>query len=34
MFFPLVAYERAVNSSDAFADLRSNILAVLRKPVA
>jgi SAM-dependent methyltransferase len=34
LFFPLLAYERTVNASDAFAGLRSNILAVLRKPTA
>ena len=32
VFYPLLAYERCVNSSAAFAGLRSNILAVLRKP--
>jgi SAM-dependent methyltransferase len=31
-FYPLLAYERAVNSSEIFAGLRGNILAVLRKP--
>ena len=32
VFYPLLAYERLVNSSERFAGLRSNILAVLRKP--
>ena len=32
LFFPMLAYERAVNSSEAFAGLRSNIQAVLEKP--
>lgn len=34
LFYPLMAYERAVNSSEGFGGLRSNILAVLRKPGA
>lgn len=32
LFFPFMAYERIVNSSDIFSNLRANILGVLRKP--
>jgi SAM-dependent methyltransferase len=32
LFFPMLVYERAVNSSETFAGLRSNIQAVLEKP--
>lgn len=32
LFMSFMAYERVVNSSDAFAGFRSNILAVLKKP--
>jgi SAM-dependent methyltransferase len=32
LFYPLLAYERVVNSSERLAGLRANILAVLRKP--
>jgi hypothetical protein len=32
MFYPLLAYERLVNATEAFAGARANILAVLRKP--
>ena len=31
LFFPMFAYERLVNSSDLFADLRANIFGVLTK---
>lgn len=31
-FYPMMAYERFVNSTERLAGLRSNILAVLRKP--
>lgn len=31
LFFPFMAYERIVNSSDIFSNLRANILGVLRK---
>jgi SAM-dependent methyltransferase len=31
LFYPFMAYERLVNSSEALAGLRANILAVLRK---
>ena len=31
LFYPFLAYERVVNSSEVFAQLRVNILAVLRK---
>jgi SAM-dependent methyltransferase len=34
MFYPLLAYERVVNASEALAGLRANIFAVLRKPRA
>ena len=34
LFFPMMFYERVVNSSDLFEKFRSNILGVLRKPVA
>ena len=33
-FYPMMAYERVVNSTEALAGLRANILAVLRKPRA
>jgi SAM-dependent methyltransferase len=32
LFLAFMAYERVVNATDACADLRANILAVLRKP--
>jgi SAM-dependent methyltransferase len=32
LFFPFMAYERLVNSSEAFAPFRANLLGVLRKP--
>jgi SAM-dependent methyltransferase len=32
LFYPLLAYERAVNSTERLAGLRANILGVLRKP--
>ena len=32
LFYPFLAYERVVNSSETLAGLRSNIFAVLRKP--
>ena len=32
LFYPFLAYERTVNSTEAFAPLRANIPAVLRKP--
>lgn len=31
LFYPMMAYERLVNSSELFAGWRANILAVLRK---
>lgn len=34
LFFPFMAYERLVNASDFFGDLRANIFGVLRKPRA
>lgn len=34
VFYPLLAYERVVNASDAFSGFRANILAVLQKPGA
>jgi SAM-dependent methyltransferase len=33
LFFPFMAYERLVNSSEVFAGFRANLLGVLRKPV-
>ncbi len=32
LFFPFMAYERLVNSTEAFAGFRANLLGVLRKP--
>jgi SAM-dependent methyltransferase len=32
LFYPFLAYERAVNATEALAPLRANILAILRKP--
>jgi hypothetical protein len=32
LFYPMMAYERVVNSSDLFSVFRVNILGTLRKP--